>query len=263
MLAVLTNLNTINWYTALISAISLFILFLPKCCLKGKIPKWVPIPLIIIVFWILVSYFADLESVGVAIVGADIKSGFPMPKAPDFSYMSNILPAAIVVAIVPYMGSIALAKGFEQKTKETYKQQLSTYNQWCRDNVATMDNDTPLNQNNHKTNGHDTNETKTQTQNGASHDPKASDKSITNSKNCNAADILSTPKRSHPTQSSEDIKVTSVKLKDEGQQNTQTSTTPNIDTIQTASNGSFSPTLSEKNAAALPLVAIDRYSMQC
>eukprot|EP01083_Nonionella_stella_P142994 443512_1 len=135
LIAVIQSLNTIHWYTAMISVISLFILFLPKCCLRGKIPKWVPIPLIVIVLWILISYLMDLESLGVAIVGADIQSGFPAPKPPNFDYIGDVFAAAVVVAIVSYMGSIALAKGFDQKTQETYKQQLSAYNAWHKDQV--------------------------------------------------------------------------------------------------------------------------------
>merc|ERR1712087_117144 len=55
---VFSNLHTIHWYTTLISFVSLFILFTPKCCCaKGKIPKWVPVPLILITLFILISYF--------------------------------------------------------------------------------------------------------------------------------------------------------------------------------------------------------------
>eukprot|EP01083_Nonionella_stella_P024434 67463_1 len=149
LFAVFANLNSIHWYTAIISVISLVVLFLPKCCLRGKIPKWVPIPLIIIVFWILVSFFADLEESGVAIVGGDIKSGFPAPKLPNFEYVGDVLPSGVIVAIVSYMGSIALSKGFEQKSNETYKQQSREYEEWNAEHKA-MDDDVELQVKTHK-----------------------------------------------------------------------------------------------------------------
>ena len=127
---VLSNLHTIHWYTLLISIVSLFILFVPKCCLKQRIPPWVPVPLILITLFILVSYFADLSSLGVGVVGSDITKGVPLPTPPHFGYIPNVIGPAIVVAIVSYMGSIALAKGFEQKRREIYKQEMNAHNEW-------------------------------------------------------------------------------------------------------------------------------------
>merc|ERR1712228_364933 len=127
---VLTNLDTIHWQTALISFISLLILFSPKCCLKKKIPRWVPIPLILITSLILISYFCELEDFGVDMVGSDIKKGMPSPTAPNFVYIPNVIGPAIVVAIVSYMGSIALAKGFELKKREIYKNEMNAHNEW-------------------------------------------------------------------------------------------------------------------------------------
>jgi len=128
LIAVVQNYKTIHLWTTLISAASLLILFFPK--FYKKIPKWVPTPLIVIVLNIVISYLLDLESVGVAVVGAEIISGFPTPEPPNFEYMANVFPSAIVVTIVSFMGNIALAKGFEQKTKETYQQQLSEWERY-------------------------------------------------------------------------------------------------------------------------------------
>ena len=278
LIAVLTNLNTINWYTVLISAVSLFVLFLPKCCLKGKIPKWVPLPLIVVVFWILVSYFADLESLGVAIIGNDIKAGFPAPKAPDFQYFGDVFAAAIVVAIVSYMGSIALAKGFEQKTKETYKQDLSKYNQWCRDNVDTMDDDIDIknigrNGRNPHNSGYD--KLPDIAPGSAVHTPNKYTPNTATSVQTQQPE--STPiKRIIPGKSnSNPSNDKAYKLKDEGFRASQ-------ETAMSAANGSsFSPTLSEKGGigtsaiaeadrdidqdgtTSIPLMGIDKYSMQC
>merc|ERR1712228_121752 len=138
---VLTNLDTIHWQTALISFISLLILFSPKCCLKKKIPRWVPIPLILITSLILISYFCELEDFGVDMVGSDIKKGMPSPTAPNFVYIPNVIGPAIVVAIVSYMGSIALAKGFELKKREIYKNEMNAHKEWTSNDKNLDENE--------------------------------------------------------------------------------------------------------------------------
>ena len=164
-----------------------------------------------------------------------------MPKAPDFGYFGDVFASAIVVSIVSYMGSIALAKGFEQKTKETYKQQLSIYTQWCRDNVVTMDNNDPEEFQNgcNDPNGH----------NGQAggHEKLPETQGSTSKEKA----IISTPERISPDQQD-----TEVKLKEEGVRESQ-------DTVTSVANASFSPTLSEKGKAgstAIPLMNIDKYS---
>ena len=140
LLAVIDNIESIHLWTTLISGISCIILFAPKYCLKNVVPKWVPTPLIVVVLFILISYFCDLESKGVSIIGNDIESGFPMPEVPQFDHIVVVFKSSIVIAIVTYMGNIALAKGFDQKTTETYKQQLTAYNQWCREHADSINN---------------------------------------------------------------------------------------------------------------------------
>lgn len=128
LVAVCTNIQTINWYCAGISAISLALLFLPKC--MPSLPRWTPMPLIVIVLWSFISYMTDLEALGVSIIGNEIKQGLPSLKAPNFNYIFDVWHGAVIIAVVSYMGSIALAKEFEQKVNETYKQELSAYNEW-------------------------------------------------------------------------------------------------------------------------------------
>ena len=120
-------IDTIHWLTALISAISLILLYLPKWAPRF-IPKWVPVPLIVIILMVIVSVSLDLESHGVSIVGNDIATGFPAPTVPDFSYFIQLIPGAVVLAIVSYMGSIALAKRFHQQTLEEHKKALESWN---------------------------------------------------------------------------------------------------------------------------------------
>eukprot|EP01083_Nonionella_stella_P009250 26737_1 len=122
---VITNLHTIHWYTTLISFISLIILFIPK--FTNKIPKWVPFPLIVMILNIIFSYLLDFESLGVKIVGNEVEAGFPIPTIPTFKYIPLVFSSALIVTIVDYMSNIVLADSFEQKTKDTYQQQLSAY----------------------------------------------------------------------------------------------------------------------------------------
>lgn len=130
--AVVTNLGTINWWNTLISSISLFILFLPKWI---SMPRWVPMPLIVIVVFSVISYFLDLQT-KVSIIGNDIKPGLPSLKAPNFEYIGDVWHGAVIIAIVSYMGSIALAKEFEQKVNEQYKVEMAEYNAWLADDDA-------------------------------------------------------------------------------------------------------------------------------
>merc|ERR1719384_549860 len=81
---------------------------------------------------ILLSYFFDFASYGVETIGAEIKSGFPMPKIPNFSYYIDVFPAALIVTVVDYMSNIMLAQAFEQKTKDLYRQQLNEYDHYIK-----------------------------------------------------------------------------------------------------------------------------------
>lgn len=150
--AVVTNLGTINWWNTLISSISLFILFLPKWI---TMPRWVPMPLIVIVLFSVISYFLNLEE-KVSIIGNEIKPGLPSLKAPNFEYIGDVWHGAVIIAIVSYMGSIALAKEFEQKVSEQYKRELAEYNEWLanggkdeEDENASDDDQTDVEDNGH------------------------------------------------------------------------------------------------------------------
>ena len=90
-------------------------------------------PLFVIVSMVSVSWLLELDSYGVSIVGNDVETGFPIPSVPDSKYFIQLIPGALVLAIVSYMGSIALAKGFDLKTREEYKNSLEMYNHYFND----------------------------------------------------------------------------------------------------------------------------------
>merc|ERR1719277_925337 len=103
-------------------------------------------PLIVIVLFSVISYFLDLQT-KVSIIGNEIKPGLPSLKAPNFEYIGDVWHGAVIIAIVSYMGSIALAKEFEQKKNEDYKRELNEYNEWYNNR---NDNDNDNDQISHK-----------------------------------------------------------------------------------------------------------------
>ena len=117
---VFKNINTINGWTTLISFFSIIILMLPKL-LPKYIPKWIPIPLILIILITLLSHYLKFNNIGISIVGGNVPSGFPPLILPNIKYIFKVIPGSIIISLVSYMGSIALAKGFEQKILDKYK----------------------------------------------------------------------------------------------------------------------------------------------
>ena len=139
-------INTIHPMTTLISMVSLFLLYLPKWFPK-VIPKWVPMPLFVIIAMVIISWQLEFDKTGISIVGNKIETGFPIPGTgkvplPDPTYFIELIPGGLVLAIVSYMGSIALAKGFDQKTRQEYKEKLEKYNEYFNEEFITspMDN---------------------------------------------------------------------------------------------------------------------------
>ena len=125
---VFINIHTINWWTTLVSILSLILLLLPKIpATKKHIPRWFPLALVVIVLVTILSYVFKFEKVGIKVVGGNIKSGFPTPTLPDMKYITKGIPGAFIVALVSYMGSIALEKGFDQKISEKLKAEKDSY----------------------------------------------------------------------------------------------------------------------------------------
>ena len=145
LLAEIHAFSTIHPLTLTISGISLFILFLPKMqcihCIR-RIPKWIiiPIPLVVVMVNILLSFFFDFESHGVVVVGNDIKTGFLPPSVPRFKYFTDTFFGAFIVVLVSYMGSMALAVQFDQQTQNQYKSQQQRYREAMRINIQNEEN---------------------------------------------------------------------------------------------------------------------------
>ena len=110
---ILIKMNEVHLHTFIIAATSIIILALGK--------KWktkFPIPLMLIVVAIIfVSYF-QLNQTGVKIIG-NIPEGLPKFKVPAFSISSliSLLPIALIISIISFMESIAVAKAIQAKRK--------------------------------------------------------------------------------------------------------------------------------------------------
>ncbi|MCO4762766.1 MAG: solute carrier family 26 protein [Myxococcales bacterium] len=97
--------------TLLIGALSVVALVL----LKRFFPKF-PRALLVVSSATVAVWLLGLDTAGVAIVGA-VPSGLPMPSLPDMSLtsMMNVLPTALTIALVGFMESISVAKGFARR----------------------------------------------------------------------------------------------------------------------------------------------------
>ena len=83
-------------------------------------------PLFVIIAMIIISWQFELDKRGISIVGNEMETRFPIPgmgkvPLPDTKYFIELIPGAFVLAIVSYMGSIALAKGLTKNEKKNIK----------------------------------------------------------------------------------------------------------------------------------------------
>ncbi len=108
------NINELHLYTFLIGISGMIIILLVK-----RFSKIVPGPLVAVVFGILTVYFLGLDAEGVKIVGT-VPEGLPSFTVPEIS-LSNIqalLPAALVISLIGFMESIAVAKAIHAKHRD-------------------------------------------------------------------------------------------------------------------------------------------------
>nr|KAG5696536.1 hypothetical protein BaRGS_021072 [Batillaria attramentaria] len=105
--------------TLVISLVSMVIMYVIKIHVnqrfnkKLKIP--IPIELIVMIICIVISKFCDLpEDYDLKIVG-DIPTGIPAPKFPDLNKAKSSVTDGLVIAIVAFTQSVALAKTFALK----------------------------------------------------------------------------------------------------------------------------------------------------
>lgn len=103
-----------NWYSLGIGLAGIVIIKLLK-----KYAKSIPSQLVAVVFGIVAVYVFSLVDKGVKIVG-DIPSGLPGMSLPSFSMdvWQSLISAALAIALVSFMESIAVAKAIHAKHKD-------------------------------------------------------------------------------------------------------------------------------------------------
>jgi len=112
VLLFITNLDLIDWPTAIVGAISLALLF----ALHKFTPK-LPAALIVLFLAIAVSALLDFDSRGIHIVG-DIPAGLPdfgYPEELGWDELLAVAPGAVGVALVAFAESVAIARSFGTK----------------------------------------------------------------------------------------------------------------------------------------------------
>lgn len=111
---IIRNLGNIQPLTVVVGGVSLiFLLVLPRL-----IPR-LPTPLIVLLGSIAASYFFHLQSYGVSVAG-DIPAGFPLSHIPTLSLgvILGLGGKAIIIALVGFMTSYALAKEIASRERE-------------------------------------------------------------------------------------------------------------------------------------------------
>ena len=108
------QIGNTNIYTLSIGIASIILLVVLK-----KINKFIPAPLIVVLLGILAVYLGGLTAYDVRIVG-EIPSGLPSFIIPvmDIPVFKTLLPAALTIAFVGFMESIAVAKAIHARHKD-------------------------------------------------------------------------------------------------------------------------------------------------
>jgi sulfate permease, SulP family len=117
----LVALPSLHWPSFAVGVPCLLILlFWKDLSIRGwKIPKRTPVPLILVLLAVVISWAADLKSVGVKVVG-EIPASLPAPQFPieSFADVKLLLGSAIVIGSVNYIQTVTLAVLFGKKVNE-------------------------------------------------------------------------------------------------------------------------------------------------
>ena len=103
----LSHLDEISWPTVTLSVFSILLLL----ALRRWAPRSLPGPLIVVALGILLAVTTGLAERGVALVGT-IPPGLPEFAAPDLAMVQVLVPAAMGVALMAFVESIAAARAF-------------------------------------------------------------------------------------------------------------------------------------------------------
>lgn len=105
------HLDESNPITIAISVFSIVVLLIFK-----RLPTNFPIAIVLIIGFIALSFYMDLPSFNVAVVG-EIPEGLPsfyFPKL-EWGVIKSLLPSVFTLTIIGYIGSYGIAKSFQMK----------------------------------------------------------------------------------------------------------------------------------------------------
>jgi len=119
--SILTKIDTMNPPTFVLGLLAMIILLIKKQY-KNKIPKWIPVDLILMAITMLLSFLIDFENYKMKIVGT-IASGMPdlvnpldfkniAPNGEGGDYIGKVFQSAIEIAVISYISAWSLAVKF-------------------------------------------------------------------------------------------------------------------------------------------------------
>ncbi|REJ75296.1 MAG: STAS domain-containing protein [Acidobacteria bacterium] len=87
--------------------------------LKKRVSRSFPSALVAVGAGILISYFLDLRTAGVAVVG-QIDASLTLPTFPEINLdqLFSLLPSALVISVVGFLEAYAISKAIASKTKQ-------------------------------------------------------------------------------------------------------------------------------------------------
>ncbi|XP_005088952.1 sulfate transporter [Aplysia californica] len=118
---ILKKLPETNIATLIISIICILVIYLVKRCINERFKKRmrisVPVELFVVIVATLISTFANLNETYDVSVVEDVPIGVPAPKFPDLTLVTDYIGDGIVIIIVSYAQTLAMAKTMGLKNK--------------------------------------------------------------------------------------------------------------------------------------------------
>ncbi len=111
--AVVRQLGDVSGATAVVGGLALLALLAGR-----RAPRFVPVPLLVVVAATAAAALLGLADVGVATLG-EVPRGLPAPALPplDAEAAASLVPAALAIAIVSYAEGISVAKAIAARTR--------------------------------------------------------------------------------------------------------------------------------------------------
>ncbi len=112
---ILASLPNTNFLTLAIGLISVVLIIFSK----KKLSKAFPAALIVMIIGTLLSYFLEFEKHGVAVIG-DVNANLRLPSIPKLSFgvIVDIIPSAIIIAVIGFLEGYAISKAISLKSKQ-------------------------------------------------------------------------------------------------------------------------------------------------